>query len=166
MQKIYSDTRAVRDAIPRGKTVTLVGGGFDLLHVGHLHLLEYAKTLENTLVVCILSDYNIRSRKGSSRPIIGEAHRASMVAALECVDYVYVSAIDTSHQDTLSVIQPSSVVFGIEHTDSRRATAKKRDQFFKTYFPHVTVHYLERFSDNTISTSSIIQKIKSSNLLR
>ena len=162
MQKVYESARAVKDSIPAGKTITLVGGGFDLLHVGHLHLLEYSKTLGNILVVCVLSDDNIKSYKDFSRPIIGEAYRASIVAALRCVDYVYVSSIDTSHENTLSIIRPNSVVFGIEDTKYWREITRKREQFIKSSFPNIKIHYLQRFSDVSVSTSGIIQKIMSS----
>ena len=159
MHRVYENARAVKDSIPVGETITLVGGSFDLLHVGHLHLFEHSKKLENFLVVCVLSDTNIKGHKGSSRPIIGEGYRASMVAALRCVDRVFVSDIDTSHQDTLSGIQPNSVIFGIEDTEHWREVARKREQFIRSRFPNITIHYLERFSDTTVSTSEIIQKI-------
>lgn len=159
MQKIYENACAIKEAIGTGKTVTLVGGGFDLLHVGHLHLLEYSKKVEDVLVVCVLSDINIRSYKALSRPIIGEIYRANMIAALQCVDYVYISKIDTSSSDTLSVIQPDSVVFGTEDTDSWRMLATGRERFIQSHFPKIKIHYLKRFSDVSISTSGIIEKI-------
>lgn len=114
---VYENASAVKDSIPAGETIVLVGGSFDLLHPGHLRLLEHSKKLGSTLVVCVLSDTNIKSHKGFNRPIVGEVYRAGMIAALRCVDRVYVSDIDTSHQDTLAVIQPNSVIFGIEDTD-------------------------------------------------
>ncbi len=161
MPRVFKDAHAVKDSIPAGKTITLVGGSFDLLHVGHLHLLEYSKTLGEFLIVCILSDTNVKSHKGSKRPVVGEAYRAAMVAALKCVDCVYVSDIDTSHQETLSVLKPTSVVFGIEDTDHWRQVAAKREQFIRSQFPDIKIHYLKRFVDPTISTSDIIQKILS-----
>jgi D-beta-D-heptose 7-phosphate kinase/D-beta-D-heptose 1-phosphate adenosyltransferase len=162
MSEVYRSVRAVRDSIPAGKTITLVGGSFDLLHVGHLHLLEYSQKLEELLVVCILSDANVKSHKGLRRPIIGETYRANMVSALRCVDRAYVSDVDTSHQDTLSILQPASVVFGIEDTYHWRDVAAKREQFIRSQFPTIKIHYLERFSDASISTSDIIQKILTS----
>ncbi len=159
MHRVYENARAVKDSISAGESITLVGGSFDLLHVGHLHLFEHSKKLENVLVVCVLSDINIKGHKGPNRPIIREDYRASMVAALTCVDRVFISGIDTSHEDTLSVIQPNSVIFGIEDTEHWREVARKREQFILSHFPNITIHYLERFSDTTVSTSGIIQKI-------
>jgi cytidyltransferase-like protein len=164
MRKLYENARAVRDSIAKGKTITLVGGSFDLLHVGHLHLLEYSKRLEKVLVVCVLSDVNVKSHKGPNRPIMGEIYRARMVAALRCVDRAYISSIDTSDEDTLSAIQPNSVVFGIEDTDHWREVAGRRERFIRSHFPNIRIHYLERFEDPAISTSAIIQKILSSSI--
>ena len=162
MQEVYESVRAVKDSIPAGKTITLVGGSFDLLHIGHLRLLEYSKKLGDVLVVCVLSDANVKSHKGPSRPIVGEMYRADMVAALRCVGRVYVSDIDTSHQNTLSIIQPNGVVFGIEDSEHWREMAGKREQFIQTHFPNIKIYYLERFPDSTISTSGLIQKILNS----
>ncbi len=72
MGKVYTNMQKVRDSIRAGKTMTLVGGSFDLLHVGHVHLLEHAKKLGDVLVACVLSDANVASYKGSRRPIIGD----------------------------------------------------------------------------------------------
>ena len=159
MKRVYETAHAVKKSIPKGKTITLIGGHFDLLHVAHLRLLEHAKKLEDYLVVCVLSDANTQIRKGATRPIIAEGYRATLVAALRCVDRVFVSDIDTSHQDTLSALQPSSLVFGIEDTDRWRTKSERREQFIRSLYPNINILYLDRFPDPTISTSGIIQKI-------
>ncbi|MBL8879012.1 MAG: D-glycero-beta-D-manno-heptose 1-phosphate adenylyltransferase [Phycisphaerales bacterium] len=75
----------------RGETVVFTNGCFDILHVGHVDLLERAKSLGNTLVVGINSDASVRSLgKGDDRPIRNQVDRARMLAALEAVDYVVV----------------------------------------------------------------------------
>lgn len=159
MKRVYENAFAVKRSIPKGKTITLIGGHFDLLHVAHLRLLEHAKKLEDYLVVCVLSDANTQNRKGVTRPIVTEGYRATLVAALRCVDRVFVSDIDTSHQDTLSALEPSSLVFGIEDSERWRTKSDKREQFIKSLYPNINIHYLERFPDPAISTSGIIQKI-------
>lgn len=161
MGKIYTDAKKVRDSIREGKTVTLVGGSFDLLHVGHVHLLEHAKKLGNVLVTCVLSDANVASYKGSRRPIIGEKYRAMMVGALRCVDRVLISNLDTSHPDVLASLRPNNVIFGIEDTERWRITAKGREALLKAQFPDISIHYLEH-SFASVSTSDIIQKILNS----
>jgi rfaE bifunctional protein nucleotidyltransferase chain/domain len=72
----------------RGKVV-FTNGVFDLLHVGHVRYLEFARTLGGMLVVGVNSDVSVRAlAKGSSRPVVAAAERAEVIAALACVDYV------------------------------------------------------------------------------
>jgi len=75
----------------RGETVVFTNGCFDLLHPGHVELLEKAKELGSILVVGVNSDRSVRALdKGGDRPIRRERDRARMLAALEAVDYVVV----------------------------------------------------------------------------
>ena len=140
----------------------MVGGSFDLLHVGHLHLLEHAKKLGDVLVVCVLSDINVGSYKGSRRPIIGEKYRAMMVSSLRCVNRVLISNLDTSHPDVLSSLKPDNVIFGIEDTERWRITMRTREALLKAQLPSISIHYLERFADPSVSTSDIIQQVLNS----
>ena len=83
--------RLVRGLQRRGKRVVFTNGCFDLLHVGHVRLLEAAKKLGDVLVVAVNSDRSVRSLgKGPGRPLVPEAERAEVVAALGAVDYVVV----------------------------------------------------------------------------
>src|SRR3989344_5987258 len=72
MKNIPQSAAALKKIMPHGKTFCLVGGAFDLIHVGHLHLLEYAATLEVMLVVAVLSDKHVRGDKDPDRPIISQ----------------------------------------------------------------------------------------------
>ena len=74
----------------RGRTIVLANGAFDLLHVGHVRYLEGAKAAGDVLVVAVNSDASVRAAKGPDRPIVPEAERAELVAALGCVDHVLV----------------------------------------------------------------------------
>ena len=78
-----------------GLSIAFANGGFDLLHVGHVRYLEGAKKQADRLVVAINSDESIRGLKGPSRPILSEADRAELVAALRAVDYVVIFAEPT-----------------------------------------------------------------------
>lgn len=72
-----------------GAPVVFTNGVFDLLHVGHVRYLEYARSLGGMLVVGINSDASARGlNKGPGRPVVSAPERAEVVAALECVDYV------------------------------------------------------------------------------
>jgi D-glycero-beta-D-manno-heptose 1-phosphate adenylyltransferase len=71
-----------------GKRVVFTNGCFDLLHPGHIRLLEQARDLGDSLIVAINTDAGVRENKGTERPIIPEDERAELLAALAAVDYV------------------------------------------------------------------------------
>jgi len=78
----------VADYKKRGQTVVFANGCFDILHVGHVRYLEAARQQGDILIVAVNSDPSVRSLKGPGRPILDEAARARLVAALRSVDYV------------------------------------------------------------------------------
>jgi rfaE bifunctional protein nucleotidyltransferase chain/domain len=73
-----------------GLSVAFANGCFDLLHVGHVRYLESAAAEGDRLIVAINDDESVRRLKGEGRPILAAEHRAELVAALRCVDYVVV----------------------------------------------------------------------------
>lgn len=73
-----------------GKKIVFTNGCFDLIHVGHVRYLEKTKKLGDILIVGMNSDSSVRTIKGDSRPIIPEAERAEVLAALQCVDFVVI----------------------------------------------------------------------------
>jgi rfaE bifunctional protein nucleotidyltransferase chain/domain len=78
-----------------GRTVVLANGAFDLLHVGHVRYLQAARAEGDWLVVAVNSDESVRRAKGEGRPIMPEAERAEIVAALACVDAVVLFGEDS-----------------------------------------------------------------------
>lgn len=72
----------------RGESVVTTNGCFDIIHRGHISLLEEAKTYGDHLVVMINTDKSVKRLKGESRPINSEEDRAMVIAALDCVDAV------------------------------------------------------------------------------
>jgi rfaE bifunctional protein nucleotidyltransferase chain/domain/rfaE bifunctional protein kinase chain/domain len=84
--------RAVR---ARGGTVVATGGCFDLLHAGHVRMLQAARALGDCLVVCLNSDASVRRIKGPDRPLVSETDRAGVLLALGAVDAVAVFDEDT-----------------------------------------------------------------------
>lgn len=75
----------------RGETVVFTNGCFDILHPGHVELLEQSKSLGSMLVVGLNSDHSVRAQgKGDDRPIRRQEDRARLLAALEMVDYVVI----------------------------------------------------------------------------
>lgn len=78
----------VKQAKTGDKKVVLTNGCFDLIHPGHLYLLGESRKLGDLLVVAVNSDRSVKVLKGPHRPILPEAQRAELIAALEMVDYV------------------------------------------------------------------------------
>ncbi|MER6732105.1 PfkB family carbohydrate kinase [Streptomyces puniciscabiei] len=78
-----------------GGTVVAAGGCFDLLHAGHVALLQAARRAGDCLIVCMNSDDSVRRRKGTGRPLVPAADRVRVLRALECVDAVAVFDEDT-----------------------------------------------------------------------
>jgi rfaE bifunctional protein nucleotidyltransferase chain/domain/rfaE bifunctional protein kinase chain/domain len=78
-----------------GGTVVAAGGCFDLLHAGHVSLLQAARSLGDCLIVCLNSDASVHRLKGDGRPLNREADRADVLTALGCVDAVTVFGEDT-----------------------------------------------------------------------
>ncbi len=100
----------------RGSLV-LTNGVFDLLHPGHIDILNAARSEGDALVVGINSDDSVRRLKGPTRPIRGEADRAFVLAALECVDAVVVFDEDTP-LELINAIRPDVVAKGGDYTEA------------------------------------------------
>ena len=73
-----------------GERVVFTNGCFDLLHIGHITVLEQARRFGDRLIVAINSDASVHGLKGPTRPIVGEKERARVLAALAAVDAVVV----------------------------------------------------------------------------
>lgn len=78
-----------------GRRIVFTNGCFDLLHVGHLALLEQARRMGDYLIVALNNDRSVRAVKGPGRPILSENARANLLAALPCVDAVVLFDEDT-----------------------------------------------------------------------
>ncbi len=87
--KTLHELKATLDAIKKtGNKVVFTNGCFDLLHVGHTRYLKEAKLIGDYLVIAINSDSSVRGLKGDKRPIVPEAERVELLAALDVVDFV------------------------------------------------------------------------------
>lgn len=80
--------KVIKNLKQKGKRIVLVGGVFDILHIGHVRFLEEAKKAGDILVVALEPDSKVRKVKGEGRPINDEQTRAYMLASLRFVDYV------------------------------------------------------------------------------
>ena len=97
-----------------GKKI-IVNGTFDILHVGHIQLLEYARSLGDQLLVCIDSDRRVKELKGDSRPINNQYDRIRMLVALRCVDMVWVFDTKEKLIEQIKIYQPDIMVKGSDY---------------------------------------------------
>lgn len=93
------------------KTVVFTNGCYDVLHAGHLHLLETAAGLGDVLVVGVNEDASVRRLKGEGRPFVAFAERARLLAALELVDFVVGFPEDTP-AEIIEAVVPDVLVKG------------------------------------------------------
>ena len=100
------------EARQSGKTVVHCHGCFDIVHPGHIHHLQFARSLGDILVVTVSTDSHVN--KGPQRPLIPDDLRAASLAALECVDCVYVNE-DPTAVELLGKLQPDVYVKGAEY---------------------------------------------------
>jgi D-glycero-beta-D-manno-heptose 1-phosphate adenylyltransferase len=119
MTQIIFELKEFTDLIERSpadwRPLVFTNGCFDLLHVGHTRYLQSAKNLGKTLVVGLNSDRSVQNLKGSSRPIIPEAQRAEVLAALKSVDAVIIFPEPTAIE-IIKAIAPDIYVKGGDYS--------------------------------------------------
>ena len=114
---VYPDWTAFRPERERlrrgGHRLVFANGCFDLLHPGHLQLLEQARALGDFLLVAINTDSSVQSNKGVNRPILPERERAELLDALAFVDAVTFFA-DATPQAIVADLLPDVLVKGAD----------------------------------------------------
>jgi rfaE bifunctional protein nucleotidyltransferase chain/domain len=98
-----------------GKTVVFTNGCYDLLHPGHVRLLEQARSLGDILILALNTDASVSRFKGPGRPVIAEADRAEAALALEAVDAVVLFDEDTP-RELIAEVLPDVLVKGADWT--------------------------------------------------
>jgi rfaE bifunctional protein nucleotidyltransferase chain/domain len=96
-----------------GRSVVFTNGCFDLLHPGHIRLLEQARSLGDVLILGLNSDAGVRRMKGPSRPILDEQERAAMAGSLQAVDAVVLFDEETP-RDLIAALLPDVLVKGAD----------------------------------------------------
>jgi D-beta-D-heptose 7-phosphate kinase/D-beta-D-heptose 1-phosphate adenosyltransferase len=96
-----------------GKTVVFTNGCYDLLHPGHVRLLEQARSLGDVLILALNSDDSVRRLKGPSRPLLSEQERAEVASGLAAVDAITVFDEDTP-RELIAAVLPDVLVKGAD----------------------------------------------------
>lgn len=99
------------------KTIVFTNGCFDIIHAGHVSLLESAKSMGDILMVALNSDASVKRIKGAGRPLVSQADRAKVLAAMESVDAVVIFGQDTPFE-LLRAIKPDILVKGSDYGKS------------------------------------------------
>ncbi len=121
----------VKEARAAGKKIVFTNGCFDILHAGHVSILEFARRQGDELVVGLNSDASVRRLKGPSRPVNTQADRALVLAALESVSAVCIFTEDTPF-NLIKRVCPDVLVKGGDYKPSEivgREFAKKVVRF-------------------------------------
>jgi len=95
--------------------VAFTNGCFDLLHPGHISLLEQARGTADKLVVGLNADLSVRRLKGSGRPVQSEVARATVLSSLKTVDAVVIFSEDTP-LELIRALQPDVLIKGADYT--------------------------------------------------
>jgi D-beta-D-heptose 7-phosphate kinase/D-beta-D-heptose 1-phosphate adenosyltransferase len=126
----------------------MVNGTFDIIHRGHLMMLQHAKSLGDHLLVAIDTDRRVKELKGENRPINNQDDRRYMLESLKCVNTVYFFNSKEELIEIMKEYQPDIYVKGSDWKHDRPSTA---EQYCKQ------VIYYDRVDD--YSTTNIIQSI-------
>lgn len=114
------------ELIINNKNIVLVGGCFDVMHLGHVTFLEKAKKEGEVLVILLESDENIKKKKGNNRPINNQENRAEFLTKLKVVDYVIKLPEMKSDEDYWKIIEEiKPKVIAVSENDTNLDKKKK-----------------------------------------
>jgi D-beta-D-heptose 7-phosphate kinase/D-beta-D-heptose 1-phosphate adenosyltransferase len=116
--KIISDITKLKSLVSslrqENKSIVFTNGCFDIIHPGHIYILEQAKSKGDILIIGLNSDLSIKSFKSQNRPICPETDRAYVLASLTCVDYIIIFNDDTP-ETLITEITPDVLVKGKDY---------------------------------------------------
>ena len=124
-----------------------VNGTFDIIHVGHIKLLNYARSLGDHLLVAIDSDRRVRQLKGTGRPVHNQDERKLLLENLRSVDSVEIFNTDDELEHIITLYEPDVMVKG---SDYRNRPISGEEQCGR-------IEFFERI--NEYSTTQTIQHI-------
>jgi len=131
--------------------ITWVNGCFDILHLGHIELLKFAKSRGGLLYVGIDSDARIREKKGEERPIQDEKTRFTILSSLKFVDKVCIFDTDYQLERLIADYNVVEIVIGDDYKGKNIIGSQYCDNI--VFFPRIEQY----------STTNIVQKITNLN---
>ncbi len=132
-----------------GKRVAFVNGCFDVLHFGHLKLLEFARNDADFLIVAIDSDSRVKESKGDSRPFNKQEVRKYFLQSLRFVDRVEVFASDSELEQLVRLNNPDVMIVGSDYRNKTVIGSQyaKELKFFERIDDHSTTKILQHTSN-------------------
>jgi rfaE bifunctional protein nucleotidyltransferase chain/domain len=127
------------------KKTIFVNGCFDIIHIGHIELLKYAKSLGDILIVGIDSDERVKKHKGLERPINNSEIRKKILLSLKYVDTVYIFDSDEKLIEIIKYVKPDTMVVGSDWKDKNVIGSKyaKCVKFFERISEYSTTKTIE-----------------------
>lgn len=126
-----------------------VNGTFDVLHPGHVALLNYARGLGGYLLVAIDSDRRVRELKGADRPFFNQTDRKFVLNSLQCVDAVEIFDTDAELEHIIKVYEPDIMVKGSDYVNKPIIGEEHcgRIEFFKRIDEYSSTKAIEHLAD-------------------
>lgn len=127
----------------------IVNGTFDIVHVGHIHLLNYARSLGDQLLVCIDSDRRVHELKGPGRPVNNEHDRKILLYNLRSVDSVLVFDSNSDLEKICMEYKPDIMVKGSDYRDQPIVAAEycKKIVFYDRIQPYSTTAIIQHIAN-------------------
>jgi D-beta-D-heptose 7-phosphate kinase/D-beta-D-heptose 1-phosphate adenosyltransferase len=122
-----------------------VNGTFDILHPGHLQLLNYAKSYGDYLIVAIDTDQRVKEKKGLSRPIFNQKERSFFLRMLKPVDQVELFSTDEELENLIKGFNPDIMIVGSDYKDKKVIGSEyaKNLKFFNRINEYSTTKIIE-----------------------
>jgi len=151
--------KLIKSEKSEGRKIVFTNGCFDLLHDGHIYLLETARSFGDTLVVALNTDSSIRQLKGPGRPVNNEIVRIDNLSRLECVDYITLFD-DLIPIDVITALCPDVLVKGGDYGNERLELVVGKS-FVESYKGEVKIVPLLKDSRGVVySTTGLIGEMK------
>lgn len=147
LQKI---TQVIKSVHNTGKSIVLVGGCFDILHIGHIKFLEEAKKMGDILLVLLESDPKVKKLKGKNRPYFTQKERACVIASLLYTDYVILLPEinqDRDYERLVMQLKPDIIAV----TENDPLLEKKKQQADVAGGELKTVPFIKTFSSSRLA---------------
>ena|SRR3989338_10159908 len=153
MNKIISPVKAqtiIKKIKLTGEKITVIGGCFDILHIGHIKFIQDAEKLGDKLFIFLEPDEKVRQLKGNQRPIFFQQERAEMLASLTSVAYIIMlPVLDTNaaYDELIKKLQPDVIAV----TDNDPLIARKKNQAEKSGGKLILLPFHKSLSSSKIS---------------